>query len=120
VAARCVERTCGQIPTIVLVESLQARPGRGAQLNHFISTCLIEDSVPVTLARRAQVTPKPLGCRSAINTYGAAKDVGVCTSPVRRSEVLLILKRKSESVAPTSPPRPSRPGLPSARYVLPS
>ncbi|HMI35171.1 MAG TPA: hypothetical protein VK499_13810, partial [Propionibacteriaceae bacterium] len=67
VAARCVERTCGQIPTIVLVESLQARPGRGAQLNHFISTCLIEDSVPVTLARRAQVTPKPLGCRSAIN-----------------------------------------------------
>jgi hypothetical protein len=41
------------IPTMVLVESLQARPGRDALLNKFIGTCLIEDSVPVRLARRA-------------------------------------------------------------------
>jgi hypothetical protein len=41
------------IPTMVLVESLQARPGRDAVLNQFIGTCLIEDSVPMTLARRA-------------------------------------------------------------------
>jgi hypothetical protein len=38
---------------MVLVEALQARPGRDAPLNQFISTSLIEDSVPVTLARRA-------------------------------------------------------------------
>jgi hypothetical protein len=41
------------IPTMVLVESLQGRPGRDAVLNRFIGTCLIEDSVPLTLARRA-------------------------------------------------------------------
>ena len=41
------------IPTMVLVESLQARPGRDAALNQFIGTCLVDDSVPVTLARRA-------------------------------------------------------------------
>jgi hypothetical protein len=38
---------------MVLVESLQARPGPDAVLNQFIGTCLIEDSVPMTLARRA-------------------------------------------------------------------
>jgi hypothetical protein len=38
---------------MVLVESLQARPGRDAVINQFIGTCLIEDSVPMTLARRA-------------------------------------------------------------------
>ena len=41
------------IPTMVLVESLEARPGRDAALNQFIGTCLVDDSVPVTLARRA-------------------------------------------------------------------
>jgi hypothetical protein len=41
------------IPTMILIESLQGRPGRDAPLNQFIGTCLIEDSVPVTLARRA-------------------------------------------------------------------
>jgi hypothetical protein len=41
------------IPTMVLVESLQARPGRDAVLNQFIATCLIEETVPLTLARRA-------------------------------------------------------------------
>jgi hypothetical protein len=41
------------IPTMVLVESPQARPGRDAALNQFIGTCLVDDSVPVTLARRA-------------------------------------------------------------------
>jgi hypothetical protein len=41
------------IPTMILIESLPGRPGRDAQLNQFIGTCLIEDAVPVTLARRA-------------------------------------------------------------------
>ena len=41
------------IPTMVLVESLQARPGRDATLNQFIGICLLEDSVPLALARRA-------------------------------------------------------------------
>ncbi len=41
------------IPTMILIESLQGRPGRDAPLNQFIGTCLIEDSVLVTLARRA-------------------------------------------------------------------
>jgi hypothetical protein len=41
------------ISTMVLVESLQARPGRDAVLNQFIATCLLEETVPLTLARRA-------------------------------------------------------------------
>jgi hypothetical protein len=41
------------IPTMVLVESLQARPGRDAALNQFIAACLLEGTVPLTLARRA-------------------------------------------------------------------
>jgi hypothetical protein len=41
------------IPTMILIESLQGRPGRDAPLNQFIGTCLIEEAVPVTLARRA-------------------------------------------------------------------
>ncbi|HEX6757440.1 MAG TPA: hypothetical protein VF086_03360 [Propionibacteriaceae bacterium] len=44
----------GQLPLDVSKsESLQARPGRNAALNQFIGTCLVEDSVPVPLARRA-------------------------------------------------------------------
>ena len=39
------------IPTMVLVESLQGRPGRDEPLNQFIATCLLQDSVPLTLAR---------------------------------------------------------------------
>jgi hypothetical protein len=38
---------------MVLVESLQGRPGRDAPLKQFIRTCVIEDSVPMPLARRA-------------------------------------------------------------------
>jgi hypothetical protein len=41
------------ISTMVLVESLQARPGRDASLNQFIAACLLEETVPLTLARRA-------------------------------------------------------------------
>jgi hypothetical protein len=41
------------IPTMILVESLQARPGRDDALNQFIGTCLLEEAVPLTLARRA-------------------------------------------------------------------
>jgi hypothetical protein len=41
------------IPTMVLIESLRVRPDRDAALNQFIGACLIEESVPLTLARRA-------------------------------------------------------------------
>lgn len=41
------------VPTMVLVESLQGHPGRDANANRFLKTCLIEEAVPQTLARRA-------------------------------------------------------------------
>ena len=41
------------VPTMVIVESLQGRPGRDANINRFLKTCLIEESVPQGLARRA-------------------------------------------------------------------
>jgi hypothetical protein len=53
------------------------------------------------------------------NTYGAAKDVGVYVTG-ERSEVSLILRRKSGSVVQTSPPRQSQPALPSAPYEWPN
>ncbi|MGH9272715.1 MAG: hypothetical protein ACRDZ2_15765 [Ilumatobacteraceae bacterium] len=41
------------VPTMVLVESLHCHPGRNANTNRFLRTCLIEEAVPQTLARRA-------------------------------------------------------------------
>ena len=55
------------IPTMVLVESLQARPGRDATLNQFIGICLLEDSVPLALARRAAELRRRAGKGSAVD-----------------------------------------------------
>ena len=55
------------IPTMVLVESLQAWPGRDAALNQFIGTCLVDDSVPVTLARRAAALRRAARKGSAVD-----------------------------------------------------
>lgn len=41
------------VPTPVLVESLQGHPGRDANANRFLKTCITEDHVAVELARRA-------------------------------------------------------------------
>ncbi len=41
------------VPTMVIVESVQGDPGRDANANRFLKTCLIEEAVPEALARRA-------------------------------------------------------------------
>ena len=41
------------VPTVVLVESLQGRPGPDANANRFLKTCIIDGHVPTALARRA-------------------------------------------------------------------
>jgi hypothetical protein len=41
------------VPTMVVVESLPARLGPDAVVNRFLHTCLVEESVPLSLARRA-------------------------------------------------------------------
>jgi hypothetical protein len=60
------------IPTMVLVESLQARPGRDATLNQFIGICLLEDSVPLALARRAAELRRRAGKGSAVDALVVA------------------------------------------------
>jgi hypothetical protein len=60
------------IPTMVLVESLQARPGRDATLNQFIGICLLEDSVPLALARRAAELRRRGGKGSAVDALVVA------------------------------------------------
>jgi hypothetical protein len=41
------------VPTVVLVESLQGHPGRDANANRFLKTCILEPVVTDALARRA-------------------------------------------------------------------
>lgn len=41
------------VPTVVLVESLQGHPGRDANINRFLKTCIIEPTVTEAVARRA-------------------------------------------------------------------
>lgn len=41
------------VPTVVLVESLQGRPDRDANVNRFIKTCIIEPILSDAIARRA-------------------------------------------------------------------
>lgn len=41
------------VPTVVLVESLQGHPGRDANINRFLKTCIIEPAVTDAVARRA-------------------------------------------------------------------
>jgi hypothetical protein len=40
------------VPTMVLVESLHGHPGRDANTNRFLKTCIIEPAVTEALARR--------------------------------------------------------------------
>jgi predicted nucleic acid-binding protein len=41
------------VPSVVLVESLQGHPGRDANVNRFLKTCIVDDKIPIELARRA-------------------------------------------------------------------
>jgi predicted nucleic acid-binding protein len=41
------------VPTVVLVESLPGHPGRDANVNRFLKTCVIEPVVTEAVARRA-------------------------------------------------------------------
>lgn len=41
------------VPTVVLVESLQGHPGRDANINRFLKTCIVEPAVTDAVARRA-------------------------------------------------------------------
>jgi predicted nucleic acid-binding protein len=41
------------VPTVVLVESLHGHPGRDANANRFLKTCIIEPVVTDAVARRA-------------------------------------------------------------------
>lgn len=41
------------VPTVVLVESMQSRPGRDANTNRFLKTCVLDSQVSEALARRA-------------------------------------------------------------------
>ena len=60
------------IPTMVLVESPQARPGRDATHNQFIGICLLEDSVHLALARRAAELRRRAGKGSAVDALVVA------------------------------------------------
>ena len=41
------------VPTVVLIESLLGHPGRDANANRFLKTCIVEPTVNLSLARRA-------------------------------------------------------------------
>lgn len=41
------------LPTVVLIESLQGHPGRDVNVNRLMKTCVNDDTVPMTVARRA-------------------------------------------------------------------
>jgi predicted nucleic acid-binding protein len=41
------------VPSVVLVESLQGHPGRDANVNRFLKTCIVDDKIAIEVARRA-------------------------------------------------------------------
>ena len=41
------------LPSVVLVESLQVHPGLDANANRFLKACIVDDKIPIELARRA-------------------------------------------------------------------
>jgi predicted nucleic acid-binding protein len=55
------------VPSIVLVESLQGHPGRDANVNRFVKTCIVDDKIPIELARRAARLRRLAGRGSAVD-----------------------------------------------------
>ena len=55
------------VPPVVLVESMQGHPGRDANVNRFLKTCIVDDKIPVELARRAARLRRLAGRGSAVD-----------------------------------------------------
>jgi predicted nucleic acid-binding protein len=55
------------VPSVVLVEALQGHPGRDANVNRFLKTCIIDDKIAVELARRAARLRRLAGRGSAVD-----------------------------------------------------
>jgi predicted nucleic acid-binding protein len=55
------------VPSVVLVESLQGDPGRDANVNRFLKTCIVDDKIPIELARRAAHLRRLAGRGSAVD-----------------------------------------------------
>lgn len=60
------------VPSVVIVESLQGRPGRDANANRFLKTGVVSETVPVGLARRAAALRRLAGRGSAIDALVVA------------------------------------------------
>ncbi len=52
---------------MVLVESLQSRPGRDANVNRFLKACIIDEAIPLARARRAAELRRRAGRGSAVD-----------------------------------------------------
>ncbi len=57
---------------MVLVESLQGRAGRDANMNRFLKTCILETHVSENLARRAAELRRRAGRGSAVDAIVVA------------------------------------------------
>ena len=55
------------VPSVVLVESMQGHPGRDANVNRFLKTCIVDDKIPVERARRAARLRRLAGRGSAVD-----------------------------------------------------
>jgi hypothetical protein len=55
------------VPSIVLVECLQAHAGRDAMANRFLKTCDVVEDTPEPLARRAALLRRKAGRGSAVD-----------------------------------------------------
>ncbi len=60
------------VPTVVLVESLQGHPGRDANVNRFLKTCIVEPAVTDAVARRAAELRRRAGRGSAVDAIVVA------------------------------------------------
>jgi predicted nucleic acid-binding protein len=60
------------VPTVVLVESLQGHPGRDANVNRFLKTCIVEPTVTDAIARRAAELRRRAGRGSAVDAIVVA------------------------------------------------
>jgi hypothetical protein len=60
------------VPSVVLVECLQAHPGRDANVNAFLKTCDIVEDIPERLARRAALFRRKARRGSAIDAIVVA------------------------------------------------
>lgn len=60
------------VPSVVLVECLTGHPGRDAKVNRFVKTCLVDEDLPESLARRAAWLRSKAGRGSAVDAIVVA------------------------------------------------